>query len=202
AGRTRVGGNRPVDTRPRRSAFRRKLREIESQPHVVAQARQVLTEPALGGELADDQLAMMFACCHPAIPAEARVALTLNVVSGFSAAEVARAFLTPEPTIAQRLVRAKRRIRGERIPLVVPPAGELAERLDSVLRVIYLLFNEGYSAHQGEDLVRFDLCNEAIRLASLLARRPDTALPKVHALLSLMLLQASRLEARQNADGD
>src|SRR5262249_18268255 len=77
-----------------------------------------------------------------------------------------------------------------------------AERLDSVLRVIYLLFNEGYSAHQGEDLVRFDLCNEAIRLASLLARRPDTALPKVHALLSLMLLQASRLEARQNADGD
>jgi RNA polymerase sigma-70 factor (ECF subfamily) len=156
----------------------------------------------LDEEFADDQLAMMFACCHPVLPAEARVALTLKSVGGFGVAEIARAFLTSEATIAQRLVRAKRRLVEARATLAVPAPAELPKRLGSVLQVIYLLFNEGYTAHQGEDLVRQDLCAEAIRLGSLLLTRPETAPPKVHALLALMLLQASRLPARQDAEGN
>jgi RNA polymerase sigma-70 factor, ECF subfamily len=145
---------------------------------------------------------MIFACCHPAIPRMARVALTLKAVGGFSAAEIARAFLAPEPTIAQRLVRAKRRIREEKIALTLPPPAELPGRMESVLQVIYLLFNEGHAAHQGDELIRQELCGEAIRLAGLLAARADTALPKVEALLALMLFQASRLAARVDAARD
>jgi RNA polymerase sigma-70 factor (ECF subfamily) len=195
-----VAGNRALDVLRRRSAFRRKLPEIEQQLRTVVAGKQDETPP--NDTVADDQLAMMFACCHPAIPPDAQVALTLNIVGGFSAAEVARAFLASESTVAQRLVRSKRRIRDEPIPLSIPLEDELPRRLDSVLRVIYLLFNEGYTAHQGEELVRFDLCNEAIRLGGLLLRRPSTSLPKVHALLSLMLLQGSRLAARQSSEGD
>src|SRR5262249_60673641 len=139
---------------------------------------------AEAGELADEQLAMVLVCCDPALPAEARVALTLKAVSGFSVAEIARAFLAEEATIAQRRVRAKRRIREAGITLGLPSPPEIPGRLDSVLQVLYLLFNEGYGAHTGENLVRADLCGEAIRLAQLLASRPDTSLPKVHALLA------------------
>jgi RNA polymerase sigma-70 factor (ECF subfamily) len=185
--------NKALDVLRRRTVLRRRDHDLDS----VAAAEGPSLE-----EVNDDQLAMMFACCHPALPAEAQVALTLKSVSGFGVAEIARAFLTQEATIAQRLVRAKRRLTESGAHLAVPPPRELPARLDAVLQVIYLLFNEGYSAHQGEDLVRHDLCAEAIRLASLMAARPDMAQPKVHALLALMYLQASRLPARQDAGGN
>ena len=121
---------------------------------------------------------MIFMCCNPALPSETRVALTLKAVSGFSVAEIARAFLSEEATIAQRLVRAKHRIREAGIALALPSPGEIPSRLDSVLQVLYLLFNEGYGAHTGANLVREDLCGEAIRLAQLLASRAIPAFPR------------------------
>lgn len=149
----------------------------------------------------DDQLSMMFLCCHPSLTPELRVALTLKTVAGFSAREIARAFLAQEATIAQRLVRGKRQIRDQQIEFEMPSGRDLRERLDSVLEVLYLLFNEGYSAHEGESLLRADLCDEAIRLARLLGSHPASDVPKTHALLALFLLQASRLPARVNAEG-
>jgi RNA polymerase sigma-70 factor (ECF subfamily) len=130
------------------------------------------------------------------------VALTLKAVSGFSVPEIARAFLSEDRTIAQRLVRAKRRIREEGLTFSLPSPAEIPRRLDSVLQVLYLLFNEGYGAHTGENLVREDLCGEAIRLAQLLASRPDTGLPKVHALLALFCFQAARLDTRVDGEGN
>jgi len=156
----------------------------------------------IAGEFADDQLAMMFLCCHPKLAHETRLALTLKTVAGFSVREIARAFLAQDATIAQRLVRGKRQIREERIEFEMPPAIELLSRLDSVLEALYLLFNEGYSAHEGESLLRADLCEEAIRLARMVASHAATDVPKSHALLALLLLQASRLPARVNAEGN
>ena len=150
----------------------------------------------------DDELAMMLMCCHPALPRPARVALTLKTVGGFSVEEIAAAFLARPATVAQRLVRAKRQIRAERLSLEMPEAGALPARLESVLDVLYLLFNEGYAAHGGDNLVRSELCGEAIRLARLVAGHPPTDRPPVHALLALMLLQSSRLPARADAAGD
>ncbi len=141
-------------------------------------------------ELWDDQLGMMFMCCHPSLSRPARVALTLKTLGGFGVPEIARAFLAEETTIAQRLVRAKRTLREMRIPFEVPEPERLPERLDSVLEVLYLLFNEGYSAHSGAELVRQDLCAEAIRLTSLLVQHPAGDVPRVHALLALMLMKS------------
>jgi RNA polymerase sigma-70 factor (ECF subfamily) len=152
------------------------------------------------GDDIDDQLALMLMCSHPALPVEYQIALTLKTACGFSTAEIARAFLTPEATIAQRLVRAKRQIRKAGITIEPPDADDLAGRIDGVLRVIYLLFNEGYGATQGDDLVRADLCGEAIRLGDLLQHH-QVKLPSVHALLALMMLQAARLPARTQSDG-
>ncbi|HEY3065501.1 MAG TPA: RNA polymerase sigma factor [Methylomirabilota bacterium] len=149
----------------------------------------------------DDRLRLIFTCCHPALPAESRVALTLRLVGGLSTPEIARAFLVPEPTIAQRLVRAKRTIRDRHLPYEVPEAAELAERLPAVLAVVYLVFNEGYAAHSGDALVRQDLCQEAIRLGHMLAElMPEQA--EVLGLLALMELQASRTSARVDAEGN
>jgi RNA polymerase sigma-70 factor, ECF subfamily len=148
----------------------------------------------------DDRLRLVFTCCHPALPAEARVALTLREVCGLTTEEIARAFLAATPAIAQRIVRAKTKIRDARIPYQVPAAAELPKRLDSVLRVIYLVFNEGYSASSGAALTRADLCAEAIRLGRLLVQLlPE---PEAQGLLALMLLHESRRAARSDADGE
>jgi RNA polymerase sigma-70 factor, ECF subfamily len=151
-------------------------------------------------ELEDDRLRLMFTCCHPALPPEARVALTLREVCGLTTEEIARAFLTTPPTLAQRIVRAKAKIRTAGIPYEVPPRDALAERLDSVLHVIYLVFNEGYAASSGTSLTRHDLSGEAIRLGRLLVELlPE---PEALGLLALMLLHESRRLARVSADGD
>src|SRR4030095_14617831 len=148
----------------------------------------------------DDELRLVFTCCHPALAPDARVALTLREVCGLTTEEVARAYLVPAPTIAQRIVRAKAKIRDERIPYEVPSASELPTGLDSVLRVIYLIFNEGYAATQGPSLIRTDLCAEATRLARVMTTllpAPGTA-----GLLALMLLHDARRATRVDAAGD
>jgi RNA polymerase sigma-70 factor, ECF subfamily len=150
--------------------------------------------------LEDDRLRLMFTCCHPALPADARVALTLREVCGLTTEEIARAFLTAPATLAQRIVRAKNKIRDAKIPYEVPGRAELPLRLEAVLRVIYLVFNEGYSASSGDSVTRHDLSAEAIRLGRLLLELlPD---PEVMGLLALMLLQESRRKARSSDDGD
>lgn len=191
-----VAKNRALD------AIRREASLAEKLPDLSRAFPDQTPPPQNAGEFADDQLAMMFLCCHARLAHETRLALTLKTVAGFSVREIARAFLAQEATIAQRLVRGKRQIREERIEFEMPHAAEMLSRLDSVLEALYLLFNEGYSAHEGESLLRADLCDEAIRLARMIASHPATDVPKSHALLALLLLQASRLPARVNAEGD
>ena len=152
--------------------------------------------------LLDDQLRMIFTCCHPAIPAETRVALTLKLAGGFGASEIARAFLAEEAAIHQRLVRAKRRIRDAALVFEIPEGPDLPERLDSVLDVLYAMFTEGHTAHAGDVLLRRDICEEAMRLGALLLRHPVLARPAVHALMALFHLHAARFETRADADGD
>jgi RNA polymerase sigma-70 factor, ECF subfamily len=152
-------------------------------------------------QLRDDELRMIFMCCHPALSRDARVALSLKTIGGFSVREIARAFLSEEAAIAQRIVRAKRQIRDERLTLDMPAGPELAARLESALEVLYFMFNEGYAAHDGVDLIRQDLCLEALRLGRLVASA-SIAAPRVHALVALMALQGARLPARVDAAGD
>jgi RNA polymerase sigma-70 factor, ECF subfamily len=162
---------------------------------------------ALTGELAieerfqDDELRMIVLCCHPALSREASVALSLKLVGGFGVREIARAFLVDEAAIAQRLVRAKRQIRDEGLTLELPDEQELKLRLSAVLEVLYFLFNEGYAAHAGVDLIRAEFCGEALRLTRLVAASP-VATPQVHALVALMAFQAARLPARVDDNGD
>src|SRR5206468_11355905 len=153
-------------------------------------------------EISDDRLRLMFVCCHPAIPAEAQVALALKTLCSFSVAEIGHAFLTTEAAIAKRLTRAKQKIHQAQIPFEIPAGRELGQRLDSVLQSLYLLFNEGYKASSGESLVREELCAEAIHLATLLAEHPVGNQPRTHALVALMWLNGARLPARMDTEGN
>jgi len=153
-------------------------------------------------EIADDRLRMMFVCCHPVIRPEAQVPLALKTLCGFSVTEISHAFLTTEAAIAKRLTRAKQKIQEAQVPFEIPTGDELTRRLDSVLQSLYLLFNEGYKASSGENLVREELCDEAIRLTELLEQHRASNQPKTHALLALMLLNAARIPARQDNEGN
>src|SRR5213082_1872534 len=158
-------------------------------------------DAAIDDPIGDDLLRLMFISCHPVLSTEARVALTLRLLGGLTTDEIARAFLVPEPTVAQRIVRAKRTLTEARVPFEVPRGQELAARLSSVLEVIYLVFNEGYSATAGEDWVRPALCEDALRLGRILAELAPQE-PEVHGLVALMEIQASRLHARVGPRGE
>ena len=180
----------------------------EKEPAIAASIEQwpaesiAGSEPTFEDEIQDDRLRLMFACCHPLLPAEAQTALALKTLCGFSPAEIAKAFLTSEAAIAKRLTRARQRLHELHVRFEIPAGEELASRLDGVLQTLYLLFNEGYKASTGDSLLREELCSEAIRLASLLARHAVGNQPRTHALLALMLLNAARLAARVDPAGN
>jgi RNA polymerase sigma-70 factor (ECF subfamily) len=183
-------------------SMRRRARLDASMPELAAQLETDTDEASESDDegVEDDRLRLIFTCCHPALPPDARVALTLREVCGLTTEEIARAFLTAPPTLAQRIVRAKAKIRGARIPYQVPSQADLPDRLHTVLHVVYLVFNEGYSASSGESLTRPDLSGEAIRLGRLLMELlPE---PEVVGLLALMLLQESRRLARTSPEGE
>ena len=192
-----VARNKAID-RQRREATRDQRQQAAQ--HQLAVRGQEMGQETEMGPVTDDRLRLVFTCCHPALAPEAHIALTLRLVAGLSTAEVARAFWVPESTMAQRLVRAKRKIATARIPYRVPAAPDLPERLAGVLRVVYLVFREGYTPSGGEALVRVDLCDEAIRLARLL-RELLADQSEVEGLLALLLLQHSRAAARTDAAG-
>jgi RNA polymerase sigma factor (sigma-70 family) len=189
--------NRALDELRRRSTIRRKHEELAAQTALEEQA----VERETPNGIPDDRLRLVFICCHPQLPSEARVALTLRMIGGLSTRDIARAFLVSESTISQRIVRAKRAVKDRGLPYRVPEAAELPDRLPGVLEVLYLIFNEGYSAGQGDELLRRALCDEAIRLTGML----DGLLPgeaEVLGLWALMEFQASRHATRTDSEGD
>lgn len=178
----------------------------DKEPQIIAFMEQWPSEssesPMFENEIRDGRLRLMFACCHPLLPPEAQTALALKTLCGFGVGEIAKAFLTSEAAIAKRLTRARQRIRELHIPFEIPAGDELSNRLDGVLQTLYLLFNEGYKASSGDDLIKEDLCQEAIRLGALLAEHPAGNQPRTHALVALMLLNAARLPARMDSEGN
>ena len=196
----RASRNLALDVVRRRKVFQNKQAEIIRlmDRQSTAPDEAIFSEDEIG----DDHLRLMFVCCHPAIPADAQVALALKTLGGFGVTEISRAFLTTDAAIAKRLTRAKQKIREAQIPFEIPAGEELAPRLESVLQSLYLLFNEGYKASTGDNLVRDELCDEAIRLAELLVQHRTGNQPKTHALLALMLLNAARFPTRLDSEGN
>ncbi|MES1156399.1 MAG: RNA polymerase sigma factor [Alphaproteobacteria bacterium] len=193
-----VAKRRALDTLRRDAMLKRKHAEIGRD---LDEAQTPDLEAALDQEIGDDLLRLMFVSCHPVLSKEARAALTLRLIGGLSTEEIARAFLVAEPTIAQRITRAKKTLAEKQIPFEVPRGAALAERLSSVLEVIYLIFNEGYAATAGDDWMRPQLCEDALRLGRILAELAPLE-PETHGLAALMEIQASRLHARVNASGE
>jgi RNA polymerase sigma factor (sigma-70 family) len=196
----RASRNLALDVIRREKVFRAKEDEIARLVEREGSVPEAVIFPE--HEIADDRLRMMFVCCHPIIPPDAQVALALKTLCGFSVTEISHAFLTTESAIAKRLTRAKQKIQEAHVPFEIPAGDELARRLDRVLQSLYLLFNEGYKASIGEKLVREELCQEAIRLAELLAQHSAGNQSKTHALLALMLLNAARIPAREDDEGN
>ncbi|HVE86164.1 MAG TPA: RNA polymerase sigma factor [Myxococcales bacterium] len=192
--------HRAVDAMRRGSLADRKHQQI-GQMEAVREAAAPDLDAAIDEDVGDDLLRLMLIACHPVLSTEARVALTLRLLGGLTTEEIARAFLVPEPTVAQRIVRAKRTLSEERVPFEVPRGEALAARLSSVLGVLYLIFNEGYSATAGDDWMRPELCQDALRLGRILAELVP-AEPEVHGLVALMEIQASRLRARTGPSGE
>jgi RNA polymerase sigma factor (sigma-70 family) len=196
----RASRNLALDVVRRRKVFQNKQAEIiRLIDRETAGADEAIFSEE---EIRDDRLRLMFVCCHPAIPADAQVALALKTLCGFGLTEISRAFLTTDAAIAKRITRAKQKIRQARIPFEIPAGEELTQRLDGVLQSLYLLFNEGYKASSGENLVREELCDEAIRLTELLVQHPAGNQPRTHALLALMLLNAARIPTRLDSEGN
>ncbi|HET8955902.1 MAG TPA: RNA polymerase sigma factor [Solirubrobacterales bacterium] len=193
--------NRAIDRLRREKTYERKREEVAHDTGALFAMERSDFEAAADEEIGDDLLALIFTCCHPLLSREARVALTLRLLGGLTTPEIAGAFLASESTVAQRLVRAKRTLRDATVPFEVPRGAELEERLASVLEVIYLVFNEGYAASAGEDWVRTDLCEEALRLGRILAELAPRE-PEVHGLVALMEIQASRNAARRGPRGE
>src|SRR5215468_10210035 len=196
-----VAKNRAIDQLRRHQLLERQHGALkdETQSSTRLTARDI--ETALDENVGDDLLRLMLIACHPVLSTEARVALTLRLLGGLTTEEIARAFLLPEPTIAQRIVRAKRTLAEAKVPFDVPRGEDLSARLPSVLEVVYLIFNEGYAVTRGEDLIRHALCDDALRLGRILAELvPNEA--EAHGLVALMEIQASRLRARVGPDGE
>jgi RNA polymerase sigma-70 factor, ECF subfamily len=193
--------NRAIDRLRRAKLIERKHQEIGHDLEIAGEGDAPDLDAALDDDIGDDLLRLMFTACHPVLSLEAQVALTLRLLGGLTTEEIARAFLTPEATIAQRIVRAKRTLAERRVPFEVPRGAERAERLASVLGVLYLVFNEGYTATAGGDWIRPQLCEEALRLGRVLAGLAAEE-PEVHGLVALMEIQASRLKARVGPDGE
>src|SRR6187399_311407 len=193
--------NRALDRLRRGKMAERKYEELGRELEARQGRAAAELEAALDDDIGDDLLRLMFTACHPVLSTEARVALTLRLLGGLTTEEIARAFLVPEPTIAQRIVRAKRTLAEKKVPFEVPRGEELAARLSSVLEVIYLIFNEGYTATAGGDWMRPGLCEDALRLGRILAGLAPTE-PEVHGLVALMEIQASRSRARISPSGE
>jgi RNA polymerase sigma factor (sigma-70 family) len=193
--------NRAIDLARRASTYERKREEVAHEMGIMLAMDGVDFAAAADDAVGDELLALMFTCCHPALSTEARVALTLRLLGGLTTAEIARAFLVGEPTVAQRLTRAKKTLREARADFEVPVGSALRARLPDVLEVVYLIFNEGYAASSGERWVRTELCEEALRLGRILAALAP-AEPEAHGLIALLEIQASRLGARQGPDGE
>lgn len=198
---TQTAKNLALDVLRREQNFKSKEPGIVAVMDPLASGAQPDNGVVFDTEVADDRLRMMFTCCHPVIPEEARVALALKTLCGFGTQEIASAFLSTEAAIAKRLTRAKQKIRDSGVPYEIPHGEELGARLDSVEQTLYLLFNEGYKASSGDSLIRAELCHEAIRLAELLVEHPAGNRPRTQALAALMWLNAARLGEREDENG-
>lgn len=199
---TQTAKHLAIDTIRREKLFHNKQDQIITTVESWSTSSDPEETAKFEDEIKDDRLRLMFACCHPLIPQEAQIALALKTLCGFSPAEIAQGFLVSEAAIAKRLTRARQHIRELNLPFAIPAGEDLTLRLDAVLQILYLLFNEGYKASHGESLMKEAMCLEAIELGTLLATHPATATPRTHALVALMCLHAARFNSRVDADGN